>query len=293
MRILITGATGFLGYQITRACIDAGHEVLCLRRASSQNPFDAEYSTHISWFEISDVGVVQNFAPEVLIHAAWLGLDHENRNNPEVQQSNVALMQEVLSLYEYKQIVVLGSMEEYGYPGVLMTEELPLKPFSAYTEAKIDCLRYLQDYVDRRTVEWQWIRVCTVYGEHQQAAWLIPTLISNCLKGEPIIETTKGEQEYGFLFGEDFGRAIASVVGVNGKSGVYNVSAHSSIHLYELFDLVKELTGYQGVFSKSLPYRGNGNLMILADSTKFREAFGEFEATPLRDGLLKLIGGCR
>lgn len=289
MRVLVTGATGFLGYQITRACIDVGHEVLCLRRASSQNPFDIQYTKHIRWFEIEDQKAVQDFAPEVLIHAAWLGLDHENRNKPEVQQSNVALMQDVLGLYEYKQIVVLGSMEEYGYPGVLMTEDLPLKPFSAYTEAKVACLKYLQEYVESRNVEWQWIRVCTVYGEHQQSAWLVPTLISNCLKGEPIIETTKGEQEYGFLYGDDFGRAINSVVGVRGKSGIYNVSAHSSIHLYELFELVKELTGYQGVFSKSLPYRGNGNLVILADSTKFRQAFGEFEVTPLREGLSRLI----
>lgn len=289
MRVLITGATGFLGYQITRACIDAGHEVLCLRRANSQNPFTPRYAEHINWFEINDPKAVQDFAPEVLIHAAWLGLDHENRNKPEVQQSNVVLMQDVLGMYEYKQIVVLGSMEEYGYPGVLMTEDLPLKPFSAYTEAKVACLKYLQEYVESRNVEWQWIRVCTVYGEHQQPAWLVPTLITNCLKGESIIETTKGEQEYGFLYGDDFGRAINSVVGARGKSGIYNVSAHSSIHLYELFELVKELTGYQGEFSKSLPYRGNGNLMILADSTKFREAFGEFEVTSLRDGLLKLI----
>lgn len=285
MRVLITGATGFLGYHITKACLDVGHEVLCLRRTTSKNPFAPEYAERIQWFELGEKELVQDFAPEVLIHAAWVGLNQTERHIWDVQFSNVALQEEILGLYDYKQCIVLSSIEEYGYPGTVMTEELSLKPFSAYGKAKITCFEQFQTHLSNREQEWQWLRVSQVYGERQEASWLIPNLLFRCLRGEPQIETTLGEQRCTFLWGEDFGNAVTSVIGKKGKSGIYNLGSSGVVYLYELFELVADVTSYSGSFTKNLPYRDGTSLEMVASTDKFIREFGAFERISLREGL--------
>lgn len=296
MRVLITGATGFLGYHITKACLDAGHEVLCLRRPTSKNPFAPEYAERIGWFELDQLeaeGKVRAFSPDVLIHAAWEGLERKFRDDDNAQRRNVKLQEQLLSLFSYKQVIVLGSMEEYGYPGVCMTENTPVAPFSAYTRAKIECFEAFRDFALKGGLEWQWIRVFPAFGENQQESWLIPSLISDCLSQKEVIETTPGEQLYSFLYAEDFGRAIVQVIGAQGKSGVYNLGASRTVYLRELFDLIAQKTGFWGRFSKDLPYRGNKTLTVTGDFCKFVEAFSPYEQTTLEDGLDFLIHRAR
>lgn len=292
MKVLLTGATGFLGYHIARACFAAGHELLCLRRQSSRSPFTPEEEKSIRWFMLDEADVdslVAEFAPEILVHAAWGGLSHQERNDEKIQLQNVALMDKILKMYPYQQLIVLGSMEEYGYPGTVVTEESPVSPFSAYTESKLRCLNILRDYVNLRDVEWQWIRVFSIFGLHQQKDWLLPSLIEQCLSDVEVIHTTKGEQTYAYLWAEDFGRAVVSVFGAIGCSGIYNLGSQKPIHLYQVFERIRKETGYRRDFMKDLPYRGNGNLIVLGDSSKFIKQFGAYETVLFEEGLAIMV----
>ena len=289
MRILITGATGFLGYHIANACVRRGHAVHLLRRSTSKTPAipDAKWLIQDQdgrWKED-----VNEFAPEVLIHAAWGGVAATGRNDHSVQTANVEMTRALYNLFPFKQIIALGSQDEYGEYSDCIDETHPLSPISEYAKAKIQCCEDLQELARQSNIEWQWIRVFSMYGERQQDNWLIPSIIRKCLDGADSVQTTPGEQVYSYLYAGDFGEAIASIVGQTGKSGIYNIASSHPMRLCDLFEFVKQSCGSNIIIDKSLPYRAHQTMKMLGDCTKFREAFGEFEHTTLQQGLAKVI----
>lgn len=293
MRIFVTGATGFLGYHIAKSCISKGYEVLCLRRQTSVSLFDAAQEKQIIWVDSNTEDwkeSVVSFNPDVLIHCAWSGVSADGRNDFRVQRQNISLSEELFKLFPYKQIIVLGSQEEYGRIDSLVNEDYPLTPLTEYGKAKIETCKLLQKCCKEKEIEWQWIRVFTVYGDKQKDAWLIPSMIRKCLNPAILeIETTKGEQIYSYLYSEDFANAILSMIGTKGKSGIYNLSSSSPTKLKDLFTLIKQKTNSKIEFKSVLPYREYQSMMIMGDSTKFKIVFGEYEFTSLNEGLDNII----
>jgi UDP-glucose 4-epimerase len=292
MKVLITGATGFLGYHITKACLTKGYEVACLKRSTSKSLFESDIEKHIQWLTEGDLKFaeeLQAFSPDVLVHAAWGGVAADGRHNPAVQAANVEMTRKMMNVFPFRQVIMLGSQDEYGRIDRKIDENFPLHPVSEYAKAKIECLGMLQKHAEETDVEWQWIRIFSAYGEKQQENWLIPSVIHECMSGAKVMETTPGEQVYSYLYAEDFARAIASMIGTKGKSGVYNISSSTAIQLKELFQLIKELTGADITFRPSLPYRPNQSMMILGDASKFIRAFGSYEQTSLKEGIRNMI----
>lgn len=290
MRVFITGATGFLGYHIARICLAKGHDVVCLHRPASVNPFSDTESSRITWVTEDEarnrIGLLR---PEVLIHAAWGGVSAQGRNDATVQQANIDLTQRIMKLYPYRQIIMLGSQDEYGRIDREIDEQQPACPLSEYAKAKVACCNMLEEYATTVKAEWQWIRIFSIYGEGQQSCWLIPSVIDKCLSGESVMETTPGEQIYSYLYCNDFAEAIAACIGQTGKSGIYNLSSSHPIALKDLFNLIKKLTKAPISFSATLPYRENQSMVILGNCHKFVNAFGTFEHTSLEEGLTHVI----
>ncbi|MDD4760060.1 MAG: NAD(P)-dependent oxidoreductase [Bacteroidaceae bacterium] len=296
MRIFITGATGFLGYYLACICVKKGHQVACLKRKTSQSLFDSETEEKIKWINTGESYWKEDlhlFDPEILIHAAWGGVSADERNNAAIQLANVEMTQEILQLAHYRQVIILGSQDEYGRINSCVDENHPLRPLSEYAKAKIHCCQILQEFGCKTGAEWQWIRIFSIYGEKQKPCWLIPSIITKCLNGEKEIQTTAGEQLYSYLYSTDFAQAIESVVGTTGKSGIYNLSSASAIALKDLFSLIRKLTGANIDFQPSLPYRENQSMTILGNSNKFIHTFGPFEHTSLEKGLEKIISKMR
>ncbi|NLB67981.1 MAG: NAD(P)-dependent oxidoreductase [Bacteroidales bacterium] len=292
MKIFLTGSTGFLGYHIANDAIARGHEILSLKRATSRSLFDPAIEKRVKWVEINKNGweeAVKDFQPDLFIHSAWGGVTAADRNNKEVQSENVRFFSHLLNLYPYKRIIGLGSQDEYGHYNGCIEENHPINPISEYGKAKNECRLLLEDYPQSHLCEWQWIRIFSVYGEKQRSDWLIPTIISKCLNGEIVMQTTKGEQVYSYLFALDFANAIMSIIGKENCSGIYNLASSVPVVLSDLFDAIKEITKSNIEFSKTLPYREGQSMVMLGNSSKFISTFGEFERTGLKEGLQRLI----
>lgn len=287
MNIFITGATGFLGQHIARQCVAEGHHVLCLRRATSPHTT----LNGVTWVTSDSSqweSEVKAFCPDVLIHAAWSGVDAKGRNDGKVQQENVEMTEHLLHMHPYKQVVMLGSQDEYGRIDSEVDENQPLRPLSEYAKAKISCCEHLQAYAGKHGLAWQWLRIFSVYGPGQRPQWLIPSVIGHCLRGEAM-DTTRGEQRYSYLYVADFARAVVSTLGKKGKSGIYNLSSAVPVTLSTLFHTIRQLTASTTEFRPTLPYRENQSMTILGNANKFIHAFGPFERTSLEDGLKATI----
>lgn len=292
MKVLVSGATGFLGYHIAAKCVEKGHAVMCTRREVSVSLFGDAMEKRIAWVDVDTPqgrNAVSAFAPDVFIHAAWGGVSADGRNNPEIQKANIDMTDRMIRLFPYKQIIMFGSQDEYGKIDSVIDEDYPLTPVSEYAKAKISCLEHLKEYCESHLMEWQWIRIFSTYGEKQRPQWLIPSTIRKCLDGERTMETTRGEQVYSWLYSADFAQAIVSVVGQKGKSGIYNISSSVPVSIKALQEEIKQLTGSDIQYLRVLPYRPNQSMTIMGDSSRFIKAFGEFEHTTLRQGLKNII----
>ena len=283
MKIFVSGATGYLGYHLVKVAINQGHEVLCLRRPTSRSLFESEIENKIKWvFNDEELkSAVIDFQPDVLFHAAWGGVRGSDRNNIEIQKENLVMSHNLFTLYPYKQIMAIGSQAEYGYYNDIISEDHTLKPTMEYAKAKIQCCKDLQHYCEQNNIEWQWIRIFTVFGE-KQTGGLIKLAIEKCLNGERSFDTTPGEQKYSYLYAEDFGKAICNMLGCKGKSGIYNLSQPQCLKSNkEILENVKTLTKSDIHLNfGAMPYP-EGQVMLMDGSVnKFEKAFG---AVPYSD----------
>lgn len=293
MRIFVTGATGFLGYHFTREAIKQGHQVLCLCRPASVSLFSPQEENKVKWV-VDNEGLqneVNEFMPEVLFHAAWAGVRGTYRDNKEVQSQNITLTQRVVHLYPYKQIICLGSQAEYGfYHGPVSEEKEPSKIQSEYGATKLYCLNELKKYCEANHTEWQWIRIFTVFGE-QMTGGLIKLAIHQCLNGTTQFKTTKGEQKYSYLYAEDYAKAICSILGSEGKSGIYNLSQPQDVYsnVY-ILSKIKSLmhSDIEYIFG-SIPYPFNQIMYMDGDVSKFESAFGTIPRTDFESALNRTI----
>lgn len=288
MKIFVSGATGYLGYHFVKVAINQGNEVLCLRRPTSISLFESEIENKVKWVVNDEElkSAVIDFQPDVLFHAAWGGVRGAERNNIDIQKDNLVMSHNLFTLYPYKQIIAIGSQAEYGYYNDIISEDYPLNPTMEYAKAKVECCKDLKNYSDQNNIEWQWIRIFTVFGE-KQTGGLIKLAIEKCLNGEKSFDTTPGEQMYSYLYAEDFGKAICNMLGSKGKSGIYNLSQPQCLKSNkEILESVKKLTksDIQLNFG-AMPYP-EGQVMLMDGSVnKFEKAFGAVPYTDFNTAL--------
>ena len=288
MKIFVSGATGYLGYHFVKVAINQGHEVLCLRRPTSRSLFESEINNNFQWVVNDEEleSAVIDFQPDVLFHAAWGGVRGADRNNIKIQKENLVMSHNLFILYPYKQIIAIGSQAEYGYYNDIISEDHPLKPTMEYAKEKIQCCKDLQNYCKQNNIEWQWIRIFTVFGE-KQTGGLIKLAIEKCLNGEKSFDTTPGEQKYSYLYAEDFGKAICNMLGSKGKSGIYNLSQPQCLKSNkEILESVKTLTKSDIHLNfGAMPYP-EGQVMLMDGSVnKFEKAFGAVPYTDFNTAL--------
>lgn len=296
MKIFVSGATGYLGYHLVKVAINQGHEVLCLRRPTSRSLFESEIENKVKWVVNDEElkSAVIDFQPDVLFHAAWGGVRGSDRNNIEIQKENHVMSHNLFTLYPYKQIIAIGSQAEYGYYNDIIFEDHTLKPTMEYAKAKIQCCKDLQNYCKQNNIEWQWIRIFTVFGE-KQTGGLIKLAIEKCLNGEKSFDTTPGEQKYSYLYAEDFGKAICNMLGSKGKSGIYNLSQPQCLKSNkEILESVKKLTKSDIHLNfGAMPYP-EGQVMLMDGSVnKFEKAFGAVPYTNFEVAMANTIDSFR
>lgn len=296
MKIFVSGATGYLGYHLVKVAINQGHEVLCLRRPTSRSLFENEIENKVKWVVNDEElkSAVIDFQPDVLFHAAWGGVRGADRNNIEIQKENLVMSHNLFTLYPYKQIIAIGSQAEYGNYNDIISEDHTLKPTMEYAKAKIQCCKDLQNYCKQNNIEWQWIRIFTVFGE-KQTGGLIKLAIEKCLNGEKSFDTTPGEQKYSYLYAEDFGKAICNMLGSKGKSGIYNLSQPKCLKSNkEILENVKTLTKSDIYLNfGAMPYP-EGQVMLMDGSVnKFEKAFGAVPYTNFEVAMANTIDSFR
>ena len=297
MKILVTGATGFIGSHLVRRLLADGDEVVVAVRAGS--------STWRLEDVLRDVDVVELdlSAPlddrlkrelrgvEVVHHLAAAGVNPRHDSGDEVVAANVVgtlRLLELATALDVHRLVYCGSCFEYGSGSGLAEDALP-KPQSDYAASKSAAWLLAHSYSRRNGLPVVSLRPFTVYGPMESSYRLVPATIMGALDGRRI-ELTRGEQTRDFVYVDDAVTAFTASASENTPTGgTFNVCTGVETSVAELAQCVVELAGAGELELGALPYRDNELWNLSGDPTAAREGLSWQAATPLRQGLERTI----
>ncbi|GHV49177.1 CDP-abequose synthase [Bacteroidia bacterium] len=298
MKILLTGATGFLGSHVAELLCGEEYELLLVKRTCSK--LDKCYafgdnanvqwinSDQQNWLNISII-----FNPDVIIHCAWSGVNSYYRENLDVQLSNMKLFSQLLYIAEkvsVNKFISLGSQAEYGQFEECIDENYPVNPTTKYGIIKLTLLYMLKSFSLLHNIDWYWLRVFSIFGEREDDSWILTSAIKRMLSGYMEMNFTKGEQVYSYLYVKDFANAINLILKKKGESGIYNLSSSKHRKLKDILNHIKmQINSECKLNFGILPYRPNQSMYMGGDSSLFIKKFGDFETLNFEQHLYQLI----
>lgn len=271
MKVFITGATGFIGSYLLRELLRQGHELICMKRITSDLSHLGADASKVLWTNTSDdwQAVFRAFRPEAVFNLAWDGVSAADRIIWSKQVSNIAFQQTLLDLSAecgVKKFIGTGSQSEYGDFEGIIDENYPVNPKTAYAAAKLACLDLLKPFCEINHIEWYWFRLFPLFGPGESDRWLIPSLIKTIFTQESM-DLTKGEQRLPYLYVGECAKALAAPLNVQDKPGIYNVCADNPQPLKDLVTKIRDQVNpaFKLNFG-ALPYR-YGQSMLMGSQT--------------------------
>jgi len=297
-RVLITGATGFLGSHIAEELVYQGFDVIALKRSTSNLWRCDKFKEHIKWINCDNLidaePEIVKSTPEILIHAAWSGVKASERDNWIDQEKNLSFFVSLLETAKkigIHKIIALGSQAEYGVFEGDINENYHCNPDTAYGVSKLCASILLKAFAMQNKIEWLWIRLFSIFGPREGRDWLIPTTINSLLIKEEIV-LTPCEQQYDYLFIKDFVAGIISVVkNSDSNSGIYNLSSGKSVKIRDILSFLEDKIASQQQLLQigALPYRTKQIMHMQGNSDHFFRVFDFHPTYSLYEGLEETI----
>jgi len=285
MKILITGASGFIGSHITENLIEEGHQVYAICRNKTNFDKCNQFKNKVTWINQDHPEWERNLEGielDQFIHTAWAGVTAAERNDWALQLTNFEFSKSMIDLairLNAKKLICLGSQAEYGLYNYKVTEEYVPEPTDAYGAVKLLALYYLQNSASKNNLAWYWLRIFSVIGENENKSWLLSQVMEKLLSGEEI-ELTPGEQFYDYLYIADFIRALNQIITCNSDlSAVYNICSGRPVKIKQLLLLVAEKldVNISALKFGAIPYRKNQNRYMVGSPERFEAMFGQQE----------------
>ncbi len=245
VRVLVTGARGFIGRHVVPLLEERGHEV-------------SEWSSSPYW-------------ADACLHLAWRGKSGGGNavENIESLRWSIDLL---LWLQRCKRFVGVGSCFEYAPSDSPIAEEHALKAMGAnmfYSHCKTTFAAIAIPYCQQLGVSFAWARIFNCYGPNEHPGRLITRLLSG-LKGEHVA-LSPGMQVRDFLHVEDVASALVAIV-ESDTQNAFNVCSGEGVTVRNLAHRLVATHGgsIDTLHFGELPYRENDPMYLVGDNTKLK-----------------------
>lgn len=270
MKILVTGANGYIGQGIVSELFKMGHEVVATDLSINNVKEDVTKIT-ANLFDISDPYDFFD-KPDAVLHLAWRdGFKHNSINHINDLPKHYDFLKKVAES-GIKKISVMGSMHEVGFFEGSINENTPTNPQSLYGISKNALRQSFELLAKEFCFSYQWLRGYYIVGNSKYGCSIFSKITEAVRKGEKEFPFTLGQNQYDFLDYDLFCKQVACVVSQNEVSGIINCCSGKPMKLAERVEKFIEDNGYDiklqyGAF----PDRPYDSKAVWGDSSKINE----------------------
>jgi nucleoside-diphosphate-sugar epimerase len=292
-RVLVTGATGFVGRPTVAALRARGFEVHGVARHVSE-------AVELDECHVSDMldpnrvdELVRRVAPTHLLLLAWSTEHGRFWDDPTNDDWSAATLHLARAFHGVggTRLVFAGTCRQYdwsdaalGTDGVAHESSTPQRPQTRYGEAKARTAASLDAFGHRASVSVASALVFFPYGPYEKPERLVPSVARNLLSHLPA-ETTAGAQVRDFMHVEDCGSALAALVDSN-VTGPVNVASGEAVAVVDLVRTIGRIVGREDLLRiGALPQREREPRRMVADVSRLRDEVGFMPTFELEAGL--------
>jgi nucleoside-diphosphate-sugar epimerase len=243
MKIIMTGATGFIGKALCEELYDRGFQVTAIVNSGSMNL--SKLPGYVKTIELclDNVDRIQG-EYDLFYHLAWNGSSGSDRDDCDIQRVNITWTMNLLRLAKRlgcKRFIGAGSQAEYGRVKGLCNENTAPNPFMMYGKVKLEAYNEGINLAKQLGIEFVWPRIYSVYGIGESRETVLSYVIDSLLQGKQP-ELSLCDNMWDFLYVTDCARALADLGDLKkALHGIYNVSYDSPRLLREFIEDVVEI----------------------------------------------------
>lgn len=271
MRILVTGANGFIGRAVCAYAMQGGHFVYALGSAEKSAAVCDIYLPCDLGDPARLHSVLDETQADCCIHLAWTGLPNYTYENSWISMKNSMHLLTIGHRAGIKHFIYAGSCFEYLNPRGRVSEDWPIKNTDAYTAAKAGVLGLARRYCQEQQLSFHWPRLFYVMGPGQREDALIPYVVRSLKQGQrPALRTAHNEND--FIDVRDVAQALLAIAEKNpAEADVLNIGSGRATSIWSLTEEI--LHAFCLAEEPSLEERGP-EVSFYADITKIRQLTG-------------------
>jgi UDP-glucose 4-epimerase len=248
-RVVITGATGFVGANLTRRLLQQGHEIHLLVRTGCNLWRVEELGDMIQFHYLSLMDgleldrCIAGIRPDWIFHLAAHGAYSWQTDVHQMVQTNIVgtinLVQACLKS-GFEAFVNTGSSSEYGFKDHAPSEQEWLEPNSHYAVTKAAATQYCRHIARSSQANILTLRLYSVFGPYEDPHRFMPTLIRHGLRGKlPPLANPDTARDY--IYVDDVSQAYILAVTLRNleQGGVFNIGSGTQTRLDQVVKMAR------------------------------------------------------
>ena len=273
-KILVTGASGFIGRHTLTPLLQAGYEVHAVSFKKK-----TENETSIKWHQTDlknstqTQDLIGKIQPTHLLHFAWCAEPGKFWTDPENTQWVEASFNLIKKFHAQggKRVVISGSCAEYEWNKSIYSEKATSeKPATLYGKCKQELQIKVEAFCHEVDLSLCWGRIFFVYGPYEHPARLVSSIVRSLLKNEPA-ECSHGNQKRDLLFVEDVASGFVSIL-ENEITGIVNIGSGEGVALKDVIKTIGDKIGRKNLIRMgTLPSPANEPPILVADTKRLTE----------------------
>lgn len=271
MRVVVTGANGYIGRHVVKELLNRGHKVIAV---------DLNYKDVDSRAVLSDVDIFSPDeriyekleCPELCIHLAWRdGFIHNSPRHMETISNHFNFLKNMIK-GGCQNIAVMGTMHEIGFYEGKIDENTPCNPLSQYGVAKNALRQSMLLLAKSENINLYWLRAYYIMGDDMKNCSIFTKILQAAEEGKEKFPFTTGINQYDFIDVKELARQIVCASTQTEYTGIINVCSGKPIALKDkvqqfIEDKNLNIQLDYGVF----PERPYDSKIIYGDSSKIEK----------------------
>jgi nucleoside-diphosphate-sugar epimerase len=291
-RVLLTGASGFIGYHCIEPLLARGYEV----HAVSSRP-QGESVGGVTWHQTNLMdaaragALIGEVQPTHLLHLAWYVVPGKLISSLDNFAWVTASLELVRRFAEAggKRVTICGSGYEYDWDYGYCTESLtPLAPNTVYGACKHALNLMMQSFAAQSGLSAAWGRVFFLYGPREHPDRLVSSVIRSLLKGNPA-RTSHGRQIRDYMHVQDVANGLVALLDAD-VQGAFNVSSGQATTLRDIvLTIGRAVNRPELIQLGAIPARANDTALVIGDNARLTAAVGWAPTFDLETGIQQTI----